>query len=206
MPREIDSLIERGLTLYGQGDLEDAMVAWEQALAIEPDHPQARSYLEYTRANYEVLAAQSTRATSQGAPFGIADDEPEYQIEIQPGEIKPGTPKRARSVEEGWPISADPQHNGTRDADLPGRPLQEMTMEADEPPSDATQPDGPRAQVREDFPPRAKRTSEAGMEFDDATREYDKQPQARTEEFGPDRTPGFGQAHDFQTPPGFSSQ
>ena len=90
---EIDRLIEAGLTLYGQGNLEGALAQWERALAIDPDNPQANSYVDYVRANFELLTNDHNgEKTAESAPFGIADDEPEYQIEIQPGEIKPSMP------------------------------------------------------------------------------------------------------------------
>src|SRR5690349_412020 len=87
---EIDDLIEQGLALYGQGNLDGALEVWDRALKIDPNNPQANSYVEYVRSNYELLTADLDDATtSEQPPFGIADDEPEYQIEIQPGEIKP---------------------------------------------------------------------------------------------------------------------
>ena len=40
---EIDRLIEEGLTRYGQGDLDGALAAWEQALAIDPRATRRRT-------------------------------------------------------------------------------------------------------------------------------------------------------------------
>jgi len=203
---EIDRLIEEGLTLYGQGDLDGALLRWEKALAIDPENAQANSYVDYVRANYELLTNDvNGEATGEGAPFGIADDESEYQIEIQPGEIKPsnptiGAPLFMDPLDEGWFIDEERHGNGPPGIGLVGRPSQEMTMEleADEPPA----PPEPE--------PRKKRESQVGMEFDDATREYDKRkhqaPAPAAEEFGPDSTPGFGHPNDFQTPPGFGTQ
>lgn len=211
---EIDRLIEEGLTLYGHGDLDGALVQWEKALAIDPDNEQANSYVDYVRANYELLTSDVPEATAEGAPFGIADDVPEYQIEIQPGEIKPSQPAISPPLfmdplDEGWFIDEefrDPRYSGPPGISLSGRPSQELTMEldADEPPPRADEPaDEPAAQ------PPARASSQPGVDFDDATREYDKRKHAAPPpetEFGPDGTPGFGHPNDFQTPPGFGTQ
>ena len=222
--REIDRLIEAGLTLYGQGDLDGALVQWERALAMDPENAQANSYVEYVRTNYALLTDDLNGETvSEAAPFGIADDEPEYQIEIQPGEIRavtpdPGAPLQFDPQDEGWFIDQETQarYGGPPAIGLDGRPSQEMTLEleADEPPGTDDAP-----------PPEPARRAEpegAGVSFDDATREYqpnrarsepygsisvEAPPVAGTsEDFGPEGTPGFGSPHDFQTPPGFGSQ
>lgn len=181
---EIDRLIEEGLTLYGQGDLDGALLVWEKALVIDPDNAQANSYVDYVRANYELLTNDKNgEATAEGAPFGIADDEPEYQIEIQPGEIRPTNPTISPPLfmdpmDEGWFIDEETRDSsgdrGPPGIDLDGRPSQELTMEleADEPPA-IPLPTAPRpAPVT--IQPRSKRESAVGMEFDDTTQEYDK--------------------------------
>ena len=220
--REIDRLIEAGLTLYGQGDLDGAIAQWEHALAMDPDNPQANSYVEYVRTNYALLTDDLNGETvSDVAPFGIAEDEPEYQIEIQPGEIRavtpdPSAPLHIDPLDEGWFIDQETQ---ARFGGPPvvARPSQEMTLEleADEPPAREAPP--PR-----EPPPPPPELEPAGTSFDDATREYqprrtlsepygsfsvEPQPVAGTsDDFGPEGTPGFGSPHDFQTPPGFGSQ
>ena len=149
---EIDRLIEEGLTLYGQGDLDGALARWEKALVIDPDNPQANSYVDYVRQNYDLLTAETaTVSTAEGAPFGIADDEPEYQIEIQPGEIKAtdaevGPPMFMDPLDEGWFIDDESRqraHTGPPGITIDGRPSQELTMEleADEPPDRPPPPD-----------------------------------------------------------------
>src|SRR4051812_42107231 len=84
---EIDRLIEDGLSRYGQGDLDGALLIWERALVIDPDNAQVNSYVDYVRDNYELLTADAAGEAS--SPYGIGDDEPEYQIEIVPGEVQP---------------------------------------------------------------------------------------------------------------------
>jgi hypothetical protein len=40
---DIDRLIEEGLDRYGTGDLDGALLRWEEALALDPDNEQANS-------------------------------------------------------------------------------------------------------------------------------------------------------------------
>src|ERR1700760_497270 len=81
---EIDRLIEEGLSLYGEGDLDSALLLWERALAIDPDNAQANSYVDYVRMNYELLTNDA--ASEDSGPFAIGEDDPDYQIEILPGD------------------------------------------------------------------------------------------------------------------------
>ena len=129
-PPEIDQLIEEGLTLYGQGDLDAALLAWEKALAADPENAQASSYVDYVRQNYDLLTGEAAAADTD-APFGI-DDDP-YQIEILPGEwerlsapaIKP--PRATSEVDEGWFMDDD--ESARLKAAVP------LELEADEPPA-----------------------------------------------------------------------
>ncbi len=102
-PPEIDQLIEEGLTLYGQGDLDGALLAWEKALLVDPENAQAASYVDYVRQNYDLLTSDPPTDESK-APFGI-DDEP-YQIEILPSEMEHLRPSdksiTTNFVDEGW--------------------------------------------------------------------------------------------------------
>ena len=99
---EIDRLIEEGLSLYGEGDLDGALLLWERVLVIDPDNAQANSYVDYVRMNYELLTSDSNN--EQSGPFGIGNDEPEYQIEILPDEdsVMPAAPLYMEAGEEGW--------------------------------------------------------------------------------------------------------
>ena len=230
---EIDRLIEEGLTLYGHGDLDGALARWERALAIDPDNAQANSYVEYVRSNYELLTNDvNGEATIEGPPFGINEDEPEYQIEIQPGEIKPSAPAKDAPVsidplDEGWFLDQETQssrYDGPPPTD--GRPSQEMTveLEADEPPQEQLlemEADEPPERLPSSVPQAPLELEPPGVSFDDATREYQPrramsdpygsfeqptpQPGAR-DDFAPEATPAFGHPSDFQTPPGFGTQ
>ena len=83
-PSDIDRLIELGLNRYGAGDLDGALLVWEEALAIEPDNAQATSYVDYVRLNYDLLTTGEPSVEDVDAPFAI-EEEPEYLIEIIPG-------------------------------------------------------------------------------------------------------------------------
>lgn len=164
----INQLIEEGLTLYGQGDLDGALLAWEKALGADPENAQATSYVDYVRQNYDTLTGEA-QSTEHDAPFGI-DDDP-YQIEILPGEwerlsapsIKP-PPASGNDVDEGWFMDDD--ESARRAA-----PDLALELDAEEPPA---------------------------VSFEDETREYQNahRPPARAitndsgrNEFGSENTP-----------------
>lgn len=200
---EIDRLIEQGLSRYGEGDLDGALLLWERVLVMDPDNAQANSYVDYVRMNYELLTSDSN--TEHSGPFGIDDDEPEYQIEILPGEeVEPAAPAPLYmdARDEGWVIGDEARREALRATDE-----LELELEADEPPlaSDAAMFES--AQTGE------------SVSFEDATREYPGgagrpasallgEGRATTEstEFIHEATPPFGNPEDFQTPPGFGSQ
>lgn len=162
---DLDRLIEEGLTLYGKGNLDDALLVWEQVLSVDPENAQASSYVDYVRMNYELLT--SDLGDEDAGPFGIADDgEPEYQIEIvipsEPASEPP--PQQADPLDEGWFLGDD---GGAAPPPAPATESVEsgmtLELEADEPPDHGD-----------------------GQSFDDQTSEY--QPNGG---FSPEATPGF---------------
>src|SRR4051794_3837634 len=88
VPDEVDRLIEAGLEQYGQGDVNGALLAWERALAIDPDDVRASAYVDYVRENYEVLAG-TPRADQ--VPLGLGSpalDDDAYEVELSsPGRM-----------------------------------------------------------------------------------------------------------------------
>lgn len=200
---EIDRLIEEGLSLYGEGDLDGALLLWERVLVIDPDNAQANSYVDYVRMNYELLTSDNN--TEDSGPFGIGSDEPEYQIEISPGDgAEPPAPLFMDDREHGWGISDD-----SSAGPLPQLGPLTLELEADEPPLG-----GDPATFEA---PRAGDGDEVG--FEDATREYPGGAgRPATALLGHDPaggepsefhtiTPAFGNVEDFQTPQGgFTSQ
>jgi hypothetical protein len=199
---EIDRLIEQGLGRYGEGDLDGALLLWEQVLAIDPENPQANSYVEYVRMNYELLASDgNAEHTEHSGPFGIGDDDPEYQIEILPGEVvRPASaaPLFMDARDEGWAIGDElPQATG----------MLMVELEADEPPIGGDPGMFENTQTGET------------VSFEDATREYPggagrpasmllgvDPAAAEPPEFIPEVTPAFGGPDDLQTPQDFGSQ
>jgi len=106
---DIDRLIEDGLNRYGSGDLDGALLIWEEALAIDPENAQANSYVDYVRMNYEVLQTDSGLGISN-EPFGIEED-PEYIIEITEGheipEAEAPAPLFMDPLDQGWFIEEE---------------------------------------------------------------------------------------------------
>jgi hypothetical protein len=199
---EIDRLIEEGLSLYGEGDLDGALLLWERVLVIEPDNAQANSYVDYVRMNYELLTSDA--AGEDSGPFGIGTDEPEYQIEISPGDGGEPAAPLFMDDPEGWGI-------GDERGPPPSSSFT-LELEADEPPAIGTPGtfDAPRTEGEGEGD---------DVSFEDATREYPggagrptktllgyDQPAAEAADFNPEITPGFGAAEDFQTPQAFASQ
>jgi hypothetical protein len=204
---EIDRLIEQGLGLYGEGDLDGALLLWERALILEPDNAQATSYVDYVRMHYELLTSDSN--VEQSGPFGIGADEPDYQIEILAGEdVVPASaaPLFMDARDEGWVIGDE--LGGELDVGTllaPGSMM--LELEADEPPVGGDPGTFESSHTGE------------GVSFEDATREYpggagrptvdllgDGHLPAEPGEFVSEITPAFGSPEDLQTPQGFGSE
>jgi hypothetical protein len=189
---DIDALIEDGLSRYGVGDLDGALQVWEQVLALDPDHPQASSYVDYVRLNYELL---TSTGESDGAPFPLDNDEPEYQIEILPGEIITSpAPKLAEPLDDGWFVTDEARSVSSRTASGDRESL-ELELEAEEPPPPQrdSSPVGFDAETRE---------------YGSPPRELEPEPRRPSEplaEFESTPTPGFD-THDVSTPTGFAAQ
>jgi len=116
-------LVERGLERYGRGDLRGALAEWEHALALDPDSERAREYVDYVRANFDVLQATFDEAKEVArlsaeldVPFGLEvvgepDDDDDYaSIEVSIGSGEEG--------EEGAEEQEAPaDESGTAEAD-----------------------------------------------------------------------------------------
>jgi hypothetical protein len=173
---ELDRLIEEGLTLYGQGNLDGALLVWEQVLSVDPENAQASSYVDYVRMNYELLTGDL--GDEDGGPFAIAsDEEPEYQIEIVIPSEPPAVaqPLHMDPVDEGWFIGDDrgppppaPAPIEVAEAADAAESVMTLELEADEPPLES-----------------------AEQSFDDPTTEFEQHAHTHGE-FAPEATPGFG--------------
>jgi tetratricopeptide (TPR) repeat protein len=184
---DIDRLIEEGLSRYGAGDLDGALLLWEQALAIDPENPQANSYVDYVRSNYDVLQTDQSIGIVDDAGFGIAD-EPEYIIEISPGDGQGvPAPMYMDPLDEGWFIEEEATRDFTREAEArtisADLPPQQIELEAEEPPDSELELPLPR------------QPSEPAVTFESSTREYGKENEFEDapSSFKAESTPlGFG--------------
>ncbi len=193
---ELERLIDEGLAKYGRGDLDGALLDWEQALSIDPENPQASSYVDYVRLNYELLTAE-VNSDAESPAFAIAGDDDEYAIEILDGPLVPGKdfspPLFMDPADEGWMFDEEPS-NFPVGSSAEHAPPQTIEMEADE-------PDGTPA-------------PNEGVSFEDATREYRAKPEpdaeldaedsGRNEFAAPESTGGF--QHETPTPHQFSGE
>jgi hypothetical protein len=138
-PSDIDRLIELGLNRYGAGDLDGALLMWEEALAVDPDNARANSYVDYVRQNYDMLSGGEPVVTeADEAPMGI-EEEPEYQIDVLPGELASARESEPvvsnEALDAGWfdderteDVNAMSERTSNQELEL------ELELEADLPP------------------------------------------------------------------------
>jgi len=53
-------LVDKGVLLYRQGDLQRAIAVWQDVLLIEPEHPEAKDYIHKARIKLDTLEKLST--------------------------------------------------------------------------------------------------------------------------------------------------
>jgi len=191
---DLDRLIEEGLTLYGQGDLDGALLVWEQVLTVDPENAQANSYVDYVRMNYELLT--SDLGDEDAAPFGIADDgEPEYQIEIMPGEAPSAhAPSQIDPLDAGWFIGEEPASGAS--SSPPASVASPAASTSGASPG-VTEGSDSSMTLELDGNESSLDRSSGAVSFEDATREYSRGTPRASEptasaEFSPEATPGFG--------------
>ena len=237
---EIDRLLDEGLTRYSRGDLDGALASWRRVLTLAPQHEQALGYIDYVRVNYELLAGGSAApetlagegegepaqpaaaAEAEPVPFAIGDPELGYVIQIEQGELAEGSAEpRIVVAPDGWAIEDE-------EAVYRRQTLRRLTFE---PPSSQPEiqlsPSDPEIQLSpfdpdpasgnpgdpDDLGDPGDPTDAAGVNFDDATKEYGPGRLSAvvlddgiSQEFRLERTPGFGSSGDAHTPPGFAAQ
>ncbi|HEY0250011.1 MAG TPA: hypothetical protein VGC41_00705, partial [Kofleriaceae bacterium] len=207
---DIDRLIEEGLNRYGSGDLDGALLVWEEALVIDPENPQANSYVDYVRMNYDLLATDGGAGVAS-EDFGI-EEEPEYIIEIT-RELPTGdAPMYVDPTDEGWFMEDEQTQElfaaRTRSANM--APVT-RTISADLPP---VRESAPRlVEIEADEPPELElelgppvRISAPEVTFESATREYgadDHKPRAASAN---DFMEDSGSFRSEATPLGFATQ
>jgi hypothetical protein len=77
-----EEVIDAGLRLYSQGDLEGALARWRDALAIDPDNRRARQYLAYVEEHYDLLD-RKLRGDQAGPEEAEEDEEAGPTIEME---------------------------------------------------------------------------------------------------------------------------
>ena len=145
---DIERIIERGLQLYGTGDVDAALAMWEQALALDPHDVRAGAYVDYVRENYSMLSS-SARAGEEEVPFGLGavpgDPADDYEVEVTTG----GTPMHQRAaaapivpveryieqIDEGWFLDEEPPAGFGFDEPppQPSEPMPPLELDPDEP-------------------------------------------------------------------------
>ncbi len=227
---EIEQLIGDGLDRYGRGDLEGALREWERALVIDPENPQAASYVDYVRMNYELLTAEvQGRVPDAAVPFGISDDDEEYSIEIVAGEVQlrgqgaQAAPTFMDPADEGWIFDEEPIarpslgsfDEATHEFD-PQRTVSAGHVGLDDAAEIVVEtielPD-PWAIAKPGDPDDLGDPDDAGYPADPrklAVRSVPEDPDdpadSGEEEFAPQTTEGFGARQDIATPQAFAQQ
>jgi hypothetical protein len=110
-------MIEEGLSRYGAGDLDGALALWDAVLSVDPENAQASSYVEYVRANYELLTTNEPAVEEDSAGFPMSD-EPEYTVEIVENQDTATLPLAASTialgdVDAGWDLEDEPRRDET---------------------------------------------------------------------------------------------
>jgi len=72
------ALLEKGLARYGRGQIAEAIAAWREALAIDPQNDEARKLVDFVQARLGPAAATAPADVSmrQTASFPSVTDEP----------------------------------------------------------------------------------------------------------------------------------
>ncbi|MBK9031206.1 MAG: hypothetical protein IPL61_07705 [Myxococcales bacterium] len=128
---EIDRLIGDGLDRYRRGEVDGALMVWEQVLAMVPGDPRVLRYVDYVRAHYDNLVAGAPAPLAELlVPFGLAssDDSDDYEISIT-RDPPLGERLAEPAVDDGWGLEAE-QALTTAAA-----PPTTIELDADEPPA-----------------------------------------------------------------------
>lgn len=57
-------LVDKGVLLYRQGELQNAVYAWQDVLTVEPEHVEAKDYINKARIKMETLETLSPPVTA----------------------------------------------------------------------------------------------------------------------------------------------
>jgi hypothetical protein len=160
--QRVNGLIDSGLERYGAGDLDGAVTEWEHALALSPDNPRAREYVDYVRENYELLqqrlevVRQMEGSVELDVPFGLefvdddgdAYDMVEVSTETDLSDASSAEAQRAptqryvESVDEGWFLDDEEADDSADSLPPPPEAIDPALAAVPEPPADLFDVDG----------------------------------------------------------------
>jgi len=105
---EVGLLIKRGVQLYETGMFEDALSAWESALALDPDNNLAKGYLMMVQKDLETRPTAALQSPPDEPVQGSFEPEPVKVVEeaVQPQTSIESAPKPAK--DQPSPLSAQP--------------------------------------------------------------------------------------------------
>lgn len=112
----VEVLVERGLEKYGRGDLLGALCEWEHAVSLDAGASRAREYIEYVRANFDLLEHQfnaardaAERSRAEGVPMPEIPEEVSGAYDLielqkpQPTPVRPA-PAHFSNIDTGWDL------------------------------------------------------------------------------------------------------
>ncbi len=124
----IRRLLDRGLTHFGLGQVQEALEAWNEVLSMEPDNQKAKQYIDFVHNNWEPpsnLEEELIRSDKISRPQGI-----ENHRLVRPGETRIGS-----SSLPSYPSDEQPRHESANAReDIFTHP--EETSEVQSPPAD----------------------------------------------------------------------
>lgn len=106
---ELDRLIGAGLERYRRGDVDGALAAWEEVLAVAPGNVRAAGYVDYVRAHYDNLVGlMPAPLTELLLPFGLDGNDPSSEYEISVSyDGGPAERLAEPAVEDGWGLELE---------------------------------------------------------------------------------------------------
>ncbi len=84
--KDVNALIQKGVSLYEVGDIENALVVWEQALQLQPDNPFLKDYIANARNELGIESSdtednQSSEEESNDKVQQISIEQPDSEME-----------------------------------------------------------------------------------------------------------------------------
>ena len=132
---ELDRLVGAGLERYRRGDVDGALAAWEEVLAVAPGNLRAAGYVDYVRAHYDSLVGLiPAPLTELLLPFGLDGNDPSSEYEVSVSyDGGPGERLAEPAVEDGWGIELELAPVAPPSAGAQGS-SPTIELDADEPP------------------------------------------------------------------------